>query len=123
MSWSSKSYQSFTHHSLLIAHYFVPLLLCLIYVWQGLFGSRPRRRMIEQYRHFLQLIEFRTGPDQNLMRLCGVARAYLHYLTYGERRRINAVLASRQYEIANLNILEPGHITHFHQALLPKAPD
>src|SRR6476660_2683424 len=113
MSSGSKSYQSFTHHSLLIAHYVVPLLLCLIYVWQGLFGSRPRWRMIEQYRHFLQLIEFCTGPDQNLMRLRGVTRAYLHNLTYGQTRRINAVLASRQYEIAKLNFLVPGNITHF----------
>src|SRR5258708_19341101 len=83
-------------------------LLCLIYVWQGLFGSRPRWRMIEQYRHFLQLIEFRAGPNQNLMRLCCVARVYLHNLTDSQTRRINPALATLQYVIPQFNFPTPA---------------
>src|SRR6185436_8078997 len=95
----------------------VGLLLSLIYVWQGLFGSRPRWRMIEQYRHVFELIQFRAGPDKNLVRLCSRARSYLHNLADSQPRRINTILAGRQDEIANFNFIESGDVTHFHQAL------
>ena len=58
-----------------------PSLLFLIYVWQGLFGGRPLGRMIKQHRHFLQLIKFGAGLDQDFMSLCGRARLYLDNFT------------------------------------------
>src|SRR6266436_6535445 len=81
------------------------LFFSFLYVWQGLFGCRPLWRMIKQNRHFFQVVQVCTGPDEDLVWLRGSATFEVDNFSDTEARRINSILAGREYRVANIYFL------------------
>src|SRR4026207_1875097 len=102
--------KGFSYHSSLITRY-----LGFVYVWQGLFGSRPRRWLKEQPRHFRQLIQSRARADVDLVWLRGSAMLNFDNFADIKSGGIDSVLSGCKYVVSGLDLLQTGNVTHLDQ--------